>query len=126
MARTDRSAHVEAPRPALEAGNAISLMTVHRSKGLEWPVVVMADLCRKRPVEMTAPLCSTQSTAAALKADGVDPADQPMLFRFLRHKTAVREQHEEKRLLYVAATRARDYLLLASTRTGSEGSRLNS
>ncbi len=115
MARSDRAAHVEAPRPALEAGNAISLMTVHRSKGLEWPVVVMADLAKAaRRDDSSVPF--DPKYGVALKSDGVDATEQPMLFRFLRHRTAVREQEEEKRLLYVAATRARDYLLLASTK----------
>jgi ATP-dependent helicase/nuclease subunit A len=119
MARSDRAAHVEAPRPALEAGNAISLMTVHRSKGLEWPVVVMADLAKAARRDDSAVLFDP-GIGVAIKADGVEPAEQPMLFRFLRHKTAVREQQEEKRLLYVAATRARDYLLLASTKPAAK------
>ncbi len=115
MARADRTARVEVPRPALEAGNAVSLMTVHRSKGLEWPVVVMADLAKSARRDDSTVLFDPKH-GVAIKADAVDAANKPMLFRFLRHKTALREQQEEKRLLYVAATRARDYLLLASTK----------
>ncbi|NJN60455.1 MAG: hypothetical protein HC795_01970 [Coleofasciculaceae cyanobacterium RL_1_1] len=35
---------VKIPRLPLEADNAVSLMTVHKSKGLEWPVVFVANL----------------------------------------------------------------------------------
>jgi ATP-dependent helicase/nuclease subunit A len=119
MAKSDRAAHVEAPRPALEAGNATSLMTVHRSKGLEWPIVVMADLA-KAPRRDDSTILFDPKFGVAIRADGVEPAEQPILLRFLRHKTAQREQQEEKWLLYVAATRARDYLLLASTKPAAK------
>ncbi len=115
IARSDRSARVEIPRPALEAGNAISLMTVHRSKGLEWPVVVMADLAKTARRDDSSILFDPLF-GVALKVEDAEATDQPMLFRFLKHRVTVREAQEEKRLLYVAATRARDYLIMASVK----------
>ena len=40
-------AEVTLPRPAVEGGNAVSLMTIHGSKGLEWPVVFIPDLSHR-------------------------------------------------------------------------------
>ena len=38
---------VEIKRPPLDVGNAVTLMTIHGAKGLEWSVVIVADLSRK-------------------------------------------------------------------------------
>ena len=42
-------ADAQVPRPPIEAGDAVSLMTIHAAKGLEWPVVVIPDLARAMP-----------------------------------------------------------------------------
>lgn len=98
----------EGEAPA-EAGNAVQLMTVHKAKGLEFPLVVMADAghrrwSRSRTIVhpqwgVTVPLDDGESTSAFYRWTAFQDEDQ--------------EAEEEKRLLYVAATRARDKLLLS-------------
>jgi ATP-dependent helicase/nuclease subunit A len=87
-------------------------MTIHRSKGLEWPVVVVADLARP-PRASESDMLVDPDLGVAIKYTADDEA--PCLFRLLAHTRRVRESLEEKRLLYVASTRARDYLFLSST-----------
>jgi superfamily I DNA/RNA helicase len=41
-----RAAGVEVPRPPLRSSDAVALMSIHGAKGLEWPVVAVADLAR--------------------------------------------------------------------------------
>src|SRR5690606_8547169 len=45
------AAEVEVARPSLAADGAVTLLTIHGSKGLEWPVVVVADLDRRGPTQ---------------------------------------------------------------------------
>lgn len=91
-----------------EDSDGVRMMTVHKAKGLEFPVVILADLTCKlsRPdagrwIDPTGSLC-------ALKLGGWAPAD------LLRHgyEEAERDKAEGQRLAYVAATRARDILIV--------------
>jgi ATP-dependent helicase/nuclease subunit A len=91
-----------------EDSDGVRLMTVHKAKGLEFPVVILADLTCKlsRPdagrwIDPTGSLC-------ALKLGGWTPSD------LLRHgyEEAERDKAEGQRLAYVAATRARDILVV--------------
>ena len=91
-----------------EDSDGVRLMTVHKAKGLEFPVVILADLTCKlsRPdagrwIDPTGSLC-------ALKLGGWAPTD------LLRHgyEEAERDKAEGQRLAYVAATRARDILVV--------------
>jgi hypothetical protein len=109
-------ADIEVPRPSLEAGDAVSLMTVHRAKGLEWPLVVVADLNRsgggRRPhVRVDGEL------GVALRWRDPASGDErvPALFTLLERRVLDAEEAEQRRLLYVALTRARDRLLLTAT-----------
>lgn len=98
----------EEPSPANEeTDDVVRLLTMHKSKGLEFPVVVLPDLAGK----------STDSGAKLLfdRAGGCE-------LRFASRKTTgfeelgaehkKREEAEEIRLLYVAATRARERLVI--------------
>jgi ATP-dependent exoDNAse (exonuclease V) beta subunit len=91
-----------------EDSDGVRMMTVHKAKGLEFPIVILADLtCRlSRPdagrwIDPTGRLC-------ALKLGGWAPAD------LLLHgyEEAARDKAEGERLAYVAATRARDVLVV--------------
>jgi ATP-dependent exoDNAse (exonuclease V) beta subunit len=98
-----------AEAPILEENsNGVRLMTVHKAKGLEFPVVILADLtCRmfrndaSRYLDLDRGLC-------ALKIGGWAPHE---LHRHEAEEVA-RDRAEGVRLAYVAATRARDLLVV--------------
>jgi len=108
---------------------AVVVSTYHKSKGLEWPIVVLASLHRKE---------RRDAFSVAPEADGhaFDP-ERPLSGRWIRcwpwpfgrtekaplaeaaeqstegRAVALREDQERARLLYVGFTRARDQLVLA-------------
>lgn len=105
--------------PLAERGDpAVTLSTVHRAKGLEWPVVILADLAAE---------WSKSAESSGVTPDGrlylsvrqqERPEDRPKWYRPVETE-AVREElarvgaEEAKRLLYVAMTRARELLVLS-------------
>jgi ATP-dependent helicase/nuclease subunit A len=107
-------AGVQLPRPPIDTGNAVALMTIHAAKGLEWPVVVVPDLSRK-PRDHAAVLEFDPGYGVALKAKG-DNSDavNPVLYTILEARRVAKETAEAKRVLYVALTRAGDKVLLSS------------
>ncbi|HSY09567.1 MAG TPA: 3'-5' exonuclease, partial [Candidatus Dormibacteraeota bacterium] len=115
-----REAEVE---PEVSPGadeNAVRLMSIHQSKGLEFPVVVVADLAKN---------FNTQDLHGEIIFDeefGLCPrvkppqsgGHYPSLPHWLAQQRRYREQAgEELRLLYVAMTRARDMLILTGSVT---------
>ena len=108
------------PRLALEevedarAGHAVQLLTVHAAKGLEWPVVCVADLGGIRPTVGGRLLVDPRAGLAFRPpvSWSADPHPTPR-HHALQELLASREQAESRRVLYVALTRARDTLLLS-------------
>jgi len=100
------------PRPPLEAGDAVSLMTIHAAKGLEWPVVVIPDLARAMPSSSGAVAFDPEM---GVSVDFGEENGQPTLHRLIRDKKARLEEDETKRVFYVAPTRTRDHLILTCT-----------
>ncbi len=102
----------EAPLEA-EQLDAVRLMTVHRAKGLEFPVVCVADLGKDGREEAGALRISDDGQIglrlASLGAGAVDTEELE------RIKLAQREadEAEERRIFYVAATRAEEHLILS-------------
>jgi ATP-dependent helicase/nuclease subunit A len=114
---------VEVPRPALEAGNAVQLMTIHASKGLEWAVVVVADLSRKSAID-SAQVRFDPALGLAFKLEDEEGDKQKSaLYTLLEYRKRQAEKEETKRVLYVALTRARDCLIL--TAAGNKGGGLD-
>ncbi len=94
---------------AVDALDAVNLMTVHASKGLEFPVVCVVNLGR-----------GTGSAGDPIRLSSEGPGDAAASvsigdFRSdADERQPERDREETKRLLYVALTRARDRLYLAS------------
>ncbi len=92
-------------------GGAVQLMTVHKAKGLEFPVVVIADAAHDLPHRSSAVLLDDQ---LGLRVDLAD-ADgaHPISYRLARLNEQAKDEAEDKRLLYVAATRAKEKLVIS-------------
>jgi ATP-dependent exoDNAse (exonuclease V) beta subunit len=126
-------ARQEAKRPASRAKDAVTVMTYHGAKGLEWPLVILTDL----DSEPKGDAFGVQ-VASEVPTNAIDWRD-PLAGRWIRFwpwplgkqaknvsfdttaansregaEAARAERAERARLLYVGATRARDYLVLAA------------
>jgi len=96
--------------PILEEGmDGVRIMTVHKAKGLEFPVVILPDITAKdtRPALRWS---SQRDRLCAMELAGCVPVEVP---EHADEETTL-EQEEAKRLLYVAATRARDLLVVCA------------
>ncbi|CAN5468068.1 hypothetical protein BH10ACI2_BH10ACI2_03130 [soil metagenome] len=106
----------EIARPPLDTGEAVSLMTIHKSKGLEWPVVFIPDLGRGGRSD-TSQVLVDADLGVGFKMDGnAYEKAEPAIFKLMKAKKSVREKDEARRLLYVAVTRARDMVYLTATK----------
>jgi ATP-dependent helicase/nuclease subunit A len=107
--RLREEAEGEAPEAPIveESSEGVRIMTVHKAKGLEFPVVVLADITAglagnpSRFVDPERGLC-------ALRLGGWEPWD------LVEHEAdeLARDRAEGVRVAYVAATRARDLLVV--------------
>lgn len=123
-------------------GDAVTLSTHHGAKGLEWPVVIASDLTDN----IWRRLWDLNVVSESGKLDLNDPlADRRLRYwpwPFGRQKTGIpveqrvensdwgraslmRDTEEEKRLLYVSLTRARDLLILPFAGKKSAGPWIN-
>jgi ATP-dependent helicase/nuclease subunit A len=104
----------DAPVEGVEP-DAVRLMTVHAAKGLEFPVVCVADLGRLPNTQTPDLLVEKERIGIRLaRLDGA--RSSPALdYEDLCRERQQREAQEEERILYVAMTRARERLLLSGS-----------
>jgi ATP-dependent helicase/nuclease subunit A len=100
--------------PSDPLGDAVQMMTVHKSKGLEFDTVILPGLHRSTGGNDSALLLWDEVAGAdgeehllvaPMKQKGVGNGE-PTAYDYLKKLEAERAAHEDERLLYVAATRA--------------------
>lgn len=94
-----------------ETADVVTLMTIHGSKGLEFPVVILADCSRERTNRFGSLLYH--------KDEGLAIKDTTR-YQKVKELELAEEINEDKRLLYVAVTRARERLVLSGIGTKEE------
>lgn len=99
----------------IEEGDTVKLMSVHKAKGLEWPVVAVVDVGRGF-LKPTEDLLCDPAVGIGMKLRNArlemeaGPDYEKVKARMIRLNAV-----EQQRLLYVAATRARDRLILSGS-----------
>ncbi|MDQ3079449.1 MAG: UvrD-helicase domain-containing protein, partial [Pseudomonadota bacterium] len=106
---------VEVKRDPSSAGNAVRVMTVHGAKGLEAPLVILADATHdparvgRRPASLNLPL-GNPSRAVPLLRPRAEELVTP--YKELIEAQGESDREEHWRLLYVALTRAAERLII--------------
>ncbi|MCK4716674.1 MAG: UvrD-helicase domain-containing protein [Candidatus Marinimicrobia bacterium] len=103
-----------------ESENSVTIMTIHGAKGLSFPIIIVPRLA--------APLKSNRNRLLIHHSDGIALSFKTMfqtehsfIYRYLSQIDKERSFAEEKRLLYVAATRAESHLILSTVdKTGKK------
>ncbi len=97
--------------------DAVRVMTMHAAKGLEFPVVVLTGLNSQPSSRTRAVLFDRDNRRAEVKAGSGDSTFRTAGYEDMSEIEKRREAEEEARLLYVAATRAKDHLVVSMYRT---------
>ena len=113
-------AEIDLEPAGADASNSVRLMSIHQSKGLEFPIVVVADL--GKPFNFS----DTKEKAILDEVYGICPQVMPpgtrqtypsLPYWISQRRQKIETLGEELRLLYVATTRAVDRLILTGTAT---------
>ncbi len=114
LAAAELEAEARETDAPVELGDAkaVRLMSIHAAKGLEFGIVCVADLGRRRPLDEDDLLVSGDEVG--LRLVGLDGSSQTALaYESLRARARERSAREEERVLYVGVTRACERLILS-------------
>ena len=118
-----------------EAENVVRIMTIHKAKGLEFPVVFIPDLNAGRRIVSDSLInrtdfglaykFSAEQPAGGDAANGDDEAEElPLSYRLCRHVENLDDRKEDIRKLYVALTRHEDHLVLVGANWRTKDGRI--
>jgi len=117
----ERDRVVESPTPLSEAEDVVRVMSIHRSKGLEFPVVIVPQLGKRFNFsDARGSMIVDRRVHVGLKVIDEERAiSYPTLaHRLVSRQMANQTRSEEVRVLYVALTRAQQRLILIGTSEG--------
>lgn len=121
--KTLREHGAETSAETSEGGGAVRIMTAHKSKGLEFPIVFLADMSRRFNLADSRErmLFHRELGAGPKRVDLERRVEYPTLPRLaIAKKLADETMSEELRVLYVAMTRAREKLIITYAANGAE------
>ncbi|NQV15631.1 UvrD-helicase domain-containing protein [bacterium] len=101
--------HGEASQAELPGATRIQILSIHKSKGLEFPVVILPNL-QAPPKSETSGIYigrAGEQWQAGITVDTFNASHKTLMFQKIKANTKAEEEAEDKRLFYVALTRAR-------------------
>jgi ATP-dependent exoDNAse (exonuclease V) beta subunit len=116
LANAELEADAREPDAPVDLGDldAVRLMTIHAAKGLEFPVVVVADLGRQGNTRQ--PDLLVDGDRVGLRLVGIDGSKEKALaYDEIADARRAAEDAEERRVFHVAVTRAEERLILSGT-----------
>jgi ATP-dependent helicase/nuclease subunit A len=108
------------PQPEAGTGNTVAVMSIHKSKGLEFPIVFVADLDSQfSKKDFSRDCVLDERLTLGLKiidAESNSRLDSPA-YQVIEERNRRKSLAEEMRILYVAMTRAMNRLVLVGCKT---------
>ena len=108
---------LEADKVVDENANVVKIMTIHKSKGLEFPVVIIAGMDKKRNIRSETEIVRMSEKMGI----GIDIINEELKYKYpsiykeiINLEKNKEEKEEEFRILYVAMTRAKEKLIMTA------------
>ena len=101
-----------------ENEDVVRIMTIHKSKGLEFPVVILSDTSRKyniRDISNTVVMDNDLGIGINVVKEDLNITYPSVIKQAIKSKIEKDTKSEELRMLYVALTRAKEKLIIFST-----------